>query len=52
MPRRRPPRLLVAASAVLLAAVVGLGVRSYWVADGFVRYEDALSSVRIRSKAG
>jgi hypothetical protein len=30
---RRPPRVLVVASAVLLAAVVGLWVRSYWRAD-------------------
>jgi hypothetical protein len=33
MPRRRPPRVLDAASAVLLAAVVGLWVRSQWAAD-------------------
>jgi hypothetical protein len=33
MPRRRPPRVLAAASAVLLAAVVGLWVRSYWRID-------------------
>jgi hypothetical protein len=36
---RRPPRVLAAASAVLLAGVVGLWVRSYWVSDAvlFVR---------------
>jgi hypothetical protein len=28
---RRPSRLLVVASAVVLAAVVGLWVRSYWL---------------------
>ena len=32
--RRRPPRVLAAGAAVLLAAVVGLWVRSYWREDG------------------
>jgi hypothetical protein len=33
IPRRRPPRVLAAASAALLAAVGGLWARSYWVYD-------------------
>jgi hypothetical protein len=37
MPRRRPPRVLAAASAVLLAGVVGLWVRSYWREDYVMR---------------
>jgi hypothetical protein len=51
MPRRRPPRVLVAASAVLLAGVVGLRVRSLFVRDE-IEVRTATSVLRVGSARG